>query len=452
MAVTYKVAICGRINVGKSTLFNRLISAPKAIVSPVAGTTRDRNYADCEWDGTSFQLIDTGGFVAKPNNLIDQKINQQAASAAKEADLLLLVVDARTGLLSEDKQIAKMLSAYKKPIVLVVNKADNMRWRQQIADFYKLNLGEPQPVSAINGSGSGDLLDTVIKSLKLIKKRVKTKAPEQKAIKVAIVGQPNVGKSSLINGLLGQERLIVSPIPHTTRDAQDISLVYHGQNIVLVDTAGLRRRAKKTADPFERQSVAQSVLSLKKSDITILVTDVSKPLTWQDKSLLQETVDAGKGVIILANKWDLISDKKTDTIKQYDDYYKNSFPFVTWAPLLYTSALDKTRLAKILPLIISIWQEKNRTIDDNALDKLLNKLVKKHKPSRGKGTKQPYIYSLKQTGTNPPRFEIKTDFKSELHYSYLRFIENNLRYKFGFSGVPIKIHIAKTQNTLDKKK
>ncbi|MFA5126708.1 MAG: ribosome biogenesis GTPase Der [Patescibacteria group bacterium] len=452
MALSYKVAICGRINVGKSTLFNRLISSPKAIVSAIAGTTRDRNYADCEWDKTSFQLIDTGGFVAKTNNIIDQKINQQADTAAKEADLLLFVVDTRAGLVPEDKQIARMLSNYKKPIILVANKADNLRWRQQTANFYQLGLGDPHPVSAINGSGSGDLLDAIVNILQKTKKRIKTKTPEQRVIKVAIVGQPNVGKSSLVNSLVGQERLIVSHLPHTTRDAQDISLVYHGQNIILIDTAGLRRKTKKAVDPFEKQSVAQSVMTLKKSDITILVTDVTKPLTWQDKNLLQETVNAGKGVIILANKWDLIPDKKTDTIKKYDDYYHSFFPFVTWAPLLYTSALDKTRLAKILPLIMAIWQEKNRVIDANALDKLLKKIVKKHKPAKGKGTKQPYIYSLKQTGTNPPRFEIKIDFKSELHHSYLRFIENNLRYKFGFNGVPIKIHIAKTQNATDKTK
>lgn len=450
MPETYKVAICGRVNVGKSTLFNRLISLPKAIVSPIAGTTRDRQYADCSWDGTDFQLIDTGGVILKPKNHLEEQINKQAGSAAQESDLLLLVVDTRSGLLPEDRAIADILKTYKKPIILVANKADNLRWRQQIADFYKLGLGDPQPVSSRNGSGSGDLLDVLVKQLKTTKKRLKKNTEQEHIIKVAIVGQPNVGKSSLINGLLGEERLIVSGTPHTTRDAQDITVKYHGQKIIFVDTAGLRRKVKKTADPFEKQSVAQSIASLKKSDITILVTDVSKPLSWQDKNLLQDMTEAGKGVIILANKWDLIHDKDTNTIKNYTDYYRDFFPFITWAPLLFTSALDKTRLTKILPLVLQIWQNKNKTIDDNALTRLLQNIVKKHKPSRGKGTKQPYIYSLKQVKTNPPHFQVKIAYKSELHPSYLRFIENNLRYKFDFTGTPIKMQVVKTQNIFEK--
>lgn len=450
MASQYKVAIAGHVNAGKSTLFNRLISAPKAIVSPVAGTTRDRNYAQCYWGGLDFQLIDTGGLIPRPKNALEKNINQQSEKAIAEADLVLLVVDSHCGVLPDDRILAQAILKSKKPVILVANKADNKRWREQTSEFYQLNLGDPQIISARNGVGTGDLLDNVVAKLLANKKRIKTKTDPSKNIKVAIIGQPNVGKSSLINGLLGEERLIVSDSPHTTRDAQDVAINYQGQQIIFIDTAGLRRRARKSADAFEKQSVSMSLHSLKKADICLLVTDVSKPLSWQDKNLLQEIADAGKGIVILANKWDLIPSKDTNTINKYISYYQDFFPFVTWAPVLFTSALDKTRLSKILPLIVSIWQEKHKSIDDNAADKLLKSLVKRHKPSRGKGTAQPYIYSLKQVSTNPPYFQVKIAFKSELHFSYLRFIENGLRRKFGFSGVPIKMSIVKTKNVFEK--
>lgn len=451
MASQYKVAIAGHVNAGKSTLFNRLISAPKAIVSPVAGTTRDRNYASCYWGGLEFQLIDTGGLIPRPKDELEKNINRQAQKALADADLILLVTDAHCGVLADDRTFAQTIKTYKKPIILVANKVDNQKWREQIAELYQLNLGEPQSISARSGVGTGDLLDEVVKQLLAQKKKLKKKIDPSQNIKVAIIGQPNVGKSSLVNALLGEERLIVSDSPHTTRDAQDVVINYQGKKITFIDTAGWRRRAKKTADPFEKQSIAMSFNSLKKADLCLLVTDVSKALSWQDKSLLQELVDAGKGIVILANKWDLIPSKNTDTINKYITYYQDFFPFVTWAPLLFTSAIDKTRLSKILPLIVDIATEKHKSIDDNALDKLLKSLVKRHKPARGKGTKQPYIYSLKQLDSNPPYFQIKIDFKSELHYSYLRFIENGLRRKFGFAGVPIKISIIKTKNVFDKK-
>ncbi len=451
MASQYKVAIAGHVNAGKSTLFNRLISAPKAIVSPIAGTTRDRNYANCYWGGLEFQLIDTGGLIPKPKDELEKNINKQAEKALAEADLILMVSDTHCGVLPDDRILAQAIKKYKKPVILVANKVDNPKLRQQTAEFYQLNLGDPQIISARSGVGTGDLLDEIVAKLSSQKKRLKKKPDASQNIKVAIIGQPNVGKSSLINALLGEERLIVSDSPHTTRDAQDIAINYQGRQITFIDTAGWRRRAKKTGDSFEKQSIAMSLNSLKKADICILATDVSKSLSWQDKNLLQELVDAGKGVIILANKWDLIPSKDTDTINKYVTYYQDFFPFVTWAPILFTSALEKTRLSKILPLIINIWEEKHKNIDDNALSKLLKSLVKRHKPSRGKGTKQPYIYSLKQAGTNPPYFQIKIDFKSELHYSYLRFIENGLRRKFGFIGVPIKMSITKTKNVFDKK-
>jgi len=452
MANLYKVAIVGRVNVGKSTLFNRLISDQKAITSRVAGTTRDRNYATCSWKDMDFSLIDTGGLERQSDDDIDEQIIEQAKIAISEADLLLFVVDTRTGIMPADIELAKEFKKDKRPIILVANKTDNNRTRQYLADFYKLNMDQPWPVSAINGVGTGDLLDEVVAKLKKIKnkKRAKTANIEEKGIRVAVVGKPNVGKSSMINAILGEKRVIVSVTAHTTRDAQDIAFTFEGQKIIFVDTAGVRRHSKKSADAFEKQSVDQSIETIKKSDIAILVTDVSKKLSWQDKHMIDEANEAGVGLIILANKWDTIEDKTTDTSKEFEMYYRRFFPFIKWAPIIFSSATKKIRIKKILDTIISIYAEKNKVITENTLDKLLKNIVKRHKPSRGKGIKHPYIYSLKQLRTNPPIFAIKIDFKSDLHSSYLRFIENNLRYKFGFEGTPIHIRVLKSQNYKDK--
>jgi GTPase len=452
MSNLYKVAIVGRINVGKSTLFNKLANSKKAITSAVAGTTRDRNYALCSWKDLDFNLIDTGGLEKTTGDDIDQQIDQQAKLAIKEADLILMIVDTKTGAMSADIELAKKFKQSKKPILLVANKADNNKLRQSIAEFYKLNLDKPWPVSAANGVGTGDLLDEVVKRLKkLPKKKIqKTVDETEPVIKVAIVGKPNVGKSSIINAILGEQRVIVSKTPHTTRDSQDIEFNYDGKKIIFIDTAGMRRQSKRSKDAFEKQSVQQSLLSVKKSDLIVLMTDVSKKLSWQDKHLIEEANDVGAGIIILANKWDLIPDKQTDTVQEYENYYKRFFPFISWAPLLFTSATEKIRIKRLLTTIVSVFEEKNRTISENALNKLLQKIVKRHKPSRGKGTNHPYIYSLKQLYTNPPTFAIKINFKADLHDSYLRFIEKNLRYKFGFVGVPIKIYVKKSQNAQDK--
>jgi GTPase len=453
MASLYKVAIVGRVNVGKSTLFNRLISDQKAITSHVAGTTRDRNYATCSWKDMDFSLVDTGGLERQSDDDIDAQIIEQAQVAIKEADLLLFVVDTKTGIMPADLELVKDFRKLKIPIILVANKTDNNKIRQYTIDFYKLNLDKPWPISAINGVGTGDLLDEVVVQLKKLKKKKRAKsAPEdEKVIRVAVVGKPNVGKSSIINAILGEDRVIVSATAHTTRDSQDIEFLFEGQKIIFIDTAGMRRRSKKSADAFEKQSVDQSAESIKKADIAILVTDVNKKLSWQDKHLLEEANEAGVGLVMLANKWDMIPDKTTDTVKEFEMYYKRFFPFIKWAPLIFSSATKKIRIKKILDTVVSIYTEKNKVITENALDKFLKTIVKRHKPSRGKGTKHPYIYSLKQLRTNPPIFAIKIDFKADLHASYLRFIENNLRYKFGFEGTPIHIRVLKSQNTKDKK-
>ncbi|MDP2812652.1 MAG: ribosome biogenesis GTPase Der [bacterium] len=446
----YKVAIIGRVNVGKSTLYNRLIQQKKAIVSSVAGTTRDRNYAVCSWRDLDFYLIDTGGMERQNDDEIDKQIIEQALMAITEADLILFTVDTKTGIMPADSELAKKIKRQKTPVIVVANKADNQRLRNSVAEFYKLGLGEPIPASASTGVGTGDLLDKVVEKLKKIKNK-KTKSSEQEAdIKVAIIGKPNVGKSSMVNAILGQERVITSALPHTTRDSQDIQFKYNDKIISFIDTAGLRRRSKVSVDPFEKQSIEQSLESLKNADIALLVTDVSKKLSFQDKHIIDEVKRFGTGLIILANKWDLIPEKDTASANEYISYYKYFFPFVSWAPVIFCSAKKKIKISKILDSVLEVHQEKAKIISENALSKLLKGTIKKHKPSRGRGTKHPYIYTLKQTSSNPPEFLLKIEYKSSLHESYLRFVENNIRYKFGFSGVPIKIRVAKSQNQQDK--
>jgi GTP-binding protein len=450
MSILYKVAIVGRTNVGKSTLFNKLIAEYKALVSPRAGTTRDRNYALCAWRDLDFYLIDTGGLL-EADAEINKKIEAQALRARAEADLILFLVDTKVGLLPTDKQLAKQLKKEGQPLILVANKTDNNKLRANAAEFYKLNLGEPWSVSATNGMGTGDLLDEIVIKLKsLPKKEVKKNKSTARAIRVAIIGQPNVGKSSLLNALVDEERVITHHLPHTTRDAQEVEFTFNKQKIIFIDTAGMRRRSQHSRDSLEKQSIDQGLDSLKNSDVAILVTDVTKRLNWQDKHLIEEVRKTGNGLIILANKWDLVPDKNVETIKDYEKYYHGWLPFVDWAPLLFTSATEKTRIVKLFEVILAVYQEKNKIITENALSKLLKQIVKRHKPSRGKGIKHPYIYSLKQIRSNPPVFAIKIKYKSDLHDSYLRFMEKNLRYKFGFEGVPLSIKVLKTENVQDQ--
>jgi GTPase len=444
------IVIFGRPNVGKSTFFNCIMEKNIAITSKIEGTTRDRNKAIAEWRGKKFILIDTGGILnigslnkkIKNSADIDERVQKKAINYLKNADLILFLVDSKTGLLPGDKELGKYLQKKfkKNKIILVSNKADNLKLRSQTAEFNKLGLGEPFPVSAASGSGTGDLLDVVVADIK----RKKTKEPEDKEIiKVCIIGRPNVGKSSLLNSLLGYERVIVSPIAHTTREPQDAVLEYKDKKIKIIDTAGINKRGK-VSKGLEKHGILKSLAALKKSDLALLVIDISKPLTHQDQRLFEEITTRGASFIFIANKWDLVEDRNTKENKM--KIYRK-FPFATWVPIQFISAKNGEKVNKIFDIILDINEKRKIDLSDAALSKFLNKTIKLHRPVKDKGTKKPRIYELKQLKTNPPVFEARIGPKDTLADSYVRFIENRLRKKFELSGTPIKILISKKKHT-----
>jgi len=485
------VVIFGRANVGKSTLFNCLTEKNQALVSNIAGTTRDSNLNEVSWRGKKFTLVDTGGIInllreisakKKPSSL-EAKVEHQARQYLTRADLILFLVDAKTGLLPMDKQMALFVKKFLKPmekIILVANKVDNFRQAAESAEFNKLALGEPFPVSAATGAGTGDLLDLIIKKIypvrnfnlhqgrerqniisngvkpavvgtkNLLSEEAKNLLSEEaknllseNSIRVCIIGKPNVGKSSLLNSILGYERVIVSPEPHTTREPQDTEIIYEGKPIILVDTAGISKKGTKTKG-LEKHGIMKSLKALEKSDIALLVLDINKDLTHQDAKLVEEIFERKASLIIIANKWDLIAKKD---VKKYSNYIYDSFPFATWAPIHFTSALSGSKTNKILDLVLKIDEGRKIILGDSQLNKFLLKIVKIHLPAKGKGARHPHIYELKQIEDNPPKFQLRIGVKDDLHFSYVRFITNRLREKFGFLGTPISIEIDKGRRT-----
>ena len=485
------VVIFGRANVGKSTLFNCLTEKNQALVSNIAGTTRDSNLNKVSWRGKKFTLVDTGGIInllreisakKKPSSL-EAKVEHQARQYLTRADLILFLVDAKTGLLPMDKQMALFVKKFlkeTKKIILVANKVDNFRQAAESAEFNKLALGEPFPVSAATGAGTGDLLDLIVKKIypvrnfnlhqgrerqniisngvkpaivgtkNLLSEGTKNLLSEEaknllseNSIRVCIIGKPNVGKSSLLNSILGYERVIVSPEPHTTREPQDTEIIYEGKPIILVDTAGISKKGTKTKG-LEKHGIMKSLKALEKSDIALLVLDINKDLTHQDAKLVEEIFERKASLIIIANKWDLIAKKD---VKKYSNYIYDSFPFATWAPIHFTSALSGSKTNKILDLVLKIDEGRKIILGDSQLNKFLLKIVKIHLPAKGKGARHPHIYELKQIEDNPPKFQLRIGVKDDLHFSYVRFITNRLREKFGFLGTPISIEIDKGRRT-----
>lgn len=440
-----KVALVGRANVGKSTLFNRLIEKNKAITSDISGTTRDRNIDIAKWQGHEFELTDTGGLDVekKDSGEIEKQMVAQANHAIQHSDLILFVIDIKAGVLPSDKELANMLikKKLKNKIILIANKADSMKLRELSSDLYKLNLGEPIMVSGANGSGCGDLMDLIME--RLPKEKTRSQKEKERAIKIAIVGKPNVGKSSLLNAILGEERVIVTNIAHTTRESQDMEFFYQDHRFILIDTAGIRKHAKINPKSLEKKSVDKSLLAIHEADVVLFVTEVQERINSQDKKITQAILEESKPMIMVANKWDLIGEKDTNTVNKFKEYYQNEFPYIWWAPLIFISAKSGQRAKKILDLVLEIKKSSAKEISQSQLDKFLKSKIKQHRPSRGKGLKNPYIYKIEQVKINPPRFIIHVNDPAVLHFSYIRFLQNNLREQFQIIGTPIQIEVKK---------
>ncbi|MBU2575987.1 ribosome biogenesis GTPase Der [Patescibacteria group bacterium] len=433
-----KIIIVGRSNVGKSSLFNKIVEKNQALVLPESGTTRDVLDAEVFWRDKQFIIIDTGGLDPKKDDVYHELIIKHATSMQKKANVILFMVDVNVGVLDDDARIIKQLRKLGKPILLVVNKCDNAKRRSNAHEFEKLGL-KMHLISSINGSGIGDLLDEVVKLI-----------PEQKQdekdsdIKLALIGKPNVGKSSILNSIYGEDRMIVSETPHTTRDSQDIQITYKDFAYTVIDTAGIRRKTKQ-GDEIEHLSINKSMAAIERAHVVALIIDISENLTSQDHRLAREIEDMSKGLIIIANKWDLIADKDEGTINKYKQYIDSSFPNLSWVPIIFTSAIENKRTKEILSLAENIKTNLEREITDNALDKFIKSAVKKRKPTIGKGTRRPRLLYLKQTKANPPSFLLEIPNKTSLAKSYQQYLINSLREKFDFEGVPVKLTVKQRE-------
>lgn len=426
------VAIVGRPNVGKSTLFNRLAGAPIAIVEDLPGTTRDRLYADVEWSGREFTLVDTGGLELTPGDDLSSRVQEQARLSIREADLILFLVDAKTGLTAVDLDIADVLRESEKPLIVVAAKADNEQRRLEAVQFYELGLGEVIAVSALQGINTGDLLDMVIAQLP----EETTLADELEAIKVAIIGRPNVGKSSLVNALLGEERVIVSDIPGTTRDAIDTLLEHEGQNVVLIDTAGIRRRGR-IAGGVEKYSVLRALRAIDRCDIALLVIDAEEGPTAQDAHLAGYIVEAWKGIVVIVNKWDLLKGSGV-TINEYAARVREALKFAPYAPIVFVSAKTGSRIGQIMPAILRVHGERGKRVTTSILNDVVHRALEAHSPPSRKG-RQLRVYYCSQVDVEPPTIVVFVNNASLVHFSFRRFVENRLREAFGFEGTPIKL-------------
>ncbi|HIT87269.1 MAG TPA: ribosome biogenesis GTPase Der [Candidatus Coprocola pullicola] len=425
------VAVVGRPNVGKSTLFNRLAGERISIVQDTPGVTRDRIYADVEWTGRKFTLIDTGGMEIGTEDIIVKQILQQAEIAIETADVILFVTDVKSGVTDDDKQVANMLRRTKKPVVLAVNKVDSIKKdSMDIYEFYELGIGDPMAISAGQALGLGDMLDEVIAHFP---EQIQQEQ-EETAIKVAIIGKPNVGKSSLINKILGEDRLIVSNVPGTTRDAIDSPIEIEGQKYIFIDTAGMRRKSK-IKEEIERFSIIRAVAAVERCDVAILVIDANEGITDQDTKIAGIAHERGRAAIIAVNKWDSI-EKNDKTMNQYLKDIGNELAYMPYAPKVFISALTGQRINRMLELIQTVYQNHALRISTGLLNDVLIEATAMQQPPADKG-RQLKLYYMTQVSVKPPTFVIFVNDRELFHFSYRRYIENQLREAFGFVGTPI---------------
>ena len=430
------LAIVGRPNVGKSTLFNRLVGAREAIVHDEPGVTRDRHYATAEWAGKTFSLIDTGGFVPDSEDVFEKAIREQAEIAIEEASAVIFVVDASEGITPLDADIAGILRKSKKQIHLIVNKVDNADKEPDSAPFFRLGLGDPFSISALGGRNIGDFLDLVTKRLP----QEDTDAVADPRLKLAIVGKPNVGKSSLVNVLIGKKRNIVTPIPGTTRDAIDSILHYEGEDIVLIDTAGLRRKSR-VKESVEFYSTLRSLKSIDRCDVAILLVDAESGVDKQDLRIMEIIAERHCGIVLAANKWDAV-EKNDQTARAYEKALRDLLRIYDYVPIVFISALKKQRVFKAIDIAKTVFAEQNKRISTNKLNSVMLKIIAETTPSSstGKEIKLNYITQVK---TNPPAFAFFANEPKLVQDKYKRFLERKLRENFGFEGVPLSLYFRK---------
>jgi GTP-binding protein len=489
------VAIVGRPNVGKSTLLNRILGERTAIVEDRARTTRDRLYGDAEWNGRRFVVVDTGGLEADPGDAIEERVQEQARLAIAEADVILFMVDAASGLTPADLEAAEILRRAKAPLIVAVNKADNQKRELEAAEFHALGWEETYPISASHGRGTGDLLDAIVWALPPESEQERARkareaeaerwaeevaaghlepivvgdesdddeadgddaaaegevdeaarrwdaaiaAEDDEPAAIAFVGRPNVGKSSLVNALLGEERAIVSDVPGTTRDAIDTRLAWGRSEVVLIDTAGIRRRGKVASGPAaERYSTLRALHALTRADVAVLVIDAVEGLTAQDAHGAGYVVEEGKGLVIAVNKWDLVADKTDRTFDQYGEWIRSDAPFLDFAPIVSISAKTGQRVGRVLETAVDIWGERRKRIPTGELNRMLATATERTPPPPVRGHR-PRLFYATQAGIAPPTFVFFASDASAIHFSYRRYLENRLREAFGFDGTPIRL-------------
>jgi GTP-binding protein len=430
------VAIVGRPNVGKSTLFNRILGGRPAIVSERPGTTRDRHFGDAEWQGRRFWLVDTGGLIPDSHDSMDRAIRQQVEFALDESDVVLFVVDGREGLNPVDRAIAERLRKAGRPVLLAVNKLDNLEHSTEQYGFYSLGFGDPVGVSAAVGKGSGDLLDAVVERLPPF-----DPAEAEETINVAVVGRPNVGKSSLVNRLLGEERLVVAPQAGTTRDAIDSVLRFQGKTLNFIDTAGLRRRAK-VEDDLEFYSSLRTERAIERAHVAVLVVDATVGLHNQDLRIATQAWEQGAGLIILVNKWDLIAEKDANTAHQGQEALIAKAPFLRYVPFLYVSALTGQRVRKVLDLILQVAEGREVRVPTAEVNKVLADLIERNAPPQKPGEEVKLLYAT-QIGTAPPTLAIVSNRPEEVPESYQRYLAHGFREAWPFTGSPLRLKFTR---------
>ncbi len=430
------VTIVGRPNVGKSTLFNIFANSRISIVEDTPGVTRDRLYADTEWLDNEFMMVDTGGIEIMNTDKIAVSIRQQAQIAIAEADVILFVCDARAGITHEDAEVAKMLRQSKKPIVLAINKADSPKQEMEIFEFYNLGIGEPIPVSAANHLGLGDLLDAVVE--KFPETSAYGEDGNEDEIKVALIGRPNVGKSSIFNTLVGEERSIVSDVAGTTRDAIDTPVIREGQKFLFIDTAGMRRKAR-IDEPIEKYSIIRSLRAVDRSDVVLMVIDAIDGVTEQDKKIAGYAHEAGKGIVLVVNKWDLYDKDNTSTLR-YTENLRRELVFMQYAPVVFVSAMTKQRIHRLPEVIHYVAEQNAMRISTSVLNQVVEDAIAINPPPTEKGQRLKILYAT-QVKIKPPTFVIFVNEPEIMHFSYQRYLENKLREAFGFEGTPLQMII-----------